>query len=247
MSDVSRDASPIPLDSAPVALQFILENAFRSGFGTLGKTELDLILFSALLQFGNQDSVSDYALSKYLQITQRRVRGLKERASVKYMKIEREHAIRVFVDRSAYARIDGVYLDVPLEEVAVKNEIEAILDENHGLVHYQINPKIFRVRIEDFLDLVAQLVSASETHRNPDDVLDEIVESLRQHAAEDDETRQRVEANVTSGPLSKENLKQTLISGGLKTVIGLVVNSLPGGPIFTTLVLPLLQNIASSI
>ena len=74
--DITKNEHPITKGNEKKALDFILTNVFRSGFGILSKTEIDLILFTAIQKFSNQKDLSDHALSKYLQITQQRIRNL---------------------------------------------------------------------------------------------------------------------------------------------------------------------------
>ena len=79
--NISLNKNPIIEGQEKDALEFILSNSFKSGFGTLSKTELDLILFTAVLKFSDQKNYSELALSKYLQITQQRIRNLKEKSA----------------------------------------------------------------------------------------------------------------------------------------------------------------------
>ena len=91
--------SPIINENKLAALDFIFENALKSGFGTLSKTELDTILFAAIMEFGDKSSTTDLELSKYLKITQRRVQSLKEKVSVKYIPLSKTEAIDLFIEQ----------------------------------------------------------------------------------------------------------------------------------------------------
>ena len=66
------------------ALNFIMDEYFKAGFGALNKTDIDLIFFSVLEQFGNMGQQTDYQMSKKLGITQQRIRGFKERTYLKF-------------------------------------------------------------------------------------------------------------------------------------------------------------------
>jgi hypothetical protein len=133
---------PIKEENKSAALEFILKNAFKSGFGTLNKSELDLILFAAIMKFG-YDGDTDLQLSKYLQITQRRISNLKEKVSVKYSLIDNKKAIKYFIEKLEFAKKSDTYIDVPIADVAVKNEVEGILDKYNLLLHSQLNQKIW--------------------------------------------------------------------------------------------------------
>jgi hypothetical protein len=76
--------------SKVLAFDFMLEEYFKAGFGTLGKSDLDLLIFSTLLKYARIDDISDYALSKTLEITQTRVRNLKIKNCLKYAPLDRK-------------------------------------------------------------------------------------------------------------------------------------------------------------
>ena len=68
--------------------------------------------------------------------------NLKEKVSVKYMPITRKEAIEKFTEKAASAKLEENYLDIPVFDVAVKNEIEAILNDHSIMLYSQLNPKI---------------------------------------------------------------------------------------------------------
>ena len=247
MADITETQNPVPKSRAEEALHFILENAFRSGFGTLSKTELDLILFTTLVKYGGRRGMSDHELSKYLQITSRRVQSLRERASVKYLSITRAEAIERFVDKSASARIDGLYVDIPIGDVAVRNEIEAMLEENNVLLHSQLNPKIFRIRIDDFVEIVIQIEAEQDAGESADKVRERLVKALKQRAAAGDELGKALRDAPGSGVLTLAALKKAVLKGGLSFGISALASLIPGGTIVAELAKRLIENVGSRI
>ena len=139
------------------ALHFILEEALKVGFGSLSKTDIEVVLFSTLLKFGDDRLKSDYELSKVLMITPRRVQSLKEKASLKYTKITRNEAIEYFLQKLSKARLNQRYVEIPIGDLAVKNELEALLDQYDILQHTQLNVKIFKLRIDDLFMMISLL------------------------------------------------------------------------------------------
>ena len=212
------------------ALYFILTNFLKSGFGTLGKSEMDLILFTCFLKYSNQENLSDHALSKYLQITQQRIRNLREKASVKYLIIDRIDAITIFINKSKDAKIDDKYIDVPINDIAVKNEIEAILDEENILLHYQLNPKIFRIRIDDFLEMAIQFELIFSQEKSREIVEKKILDQVKSLASKNDSLNKKLTTDKESlGQLTKTTLKEALVKGGLSFGIDLLASLIPGG------------------
>lgn len=240
---------PIREGKESEALDFILSNCLKSGFGTLGKSEIDLILFTCLLKYSKQQNLSDYALSKYLQITQQRIRNLKEKASIKYMAVDRESAIRTFIEKSGDAKIEDKYIDVPINDIAVKNEIEAILDEESILLHYQLNPKIFRIRIDDFMELIIQFESVFNPGKSKKSIESKVLKLVNEKTDDNELLSELLTTGKGDGigKLTKTTLKEALVKGGLSFGIDLLASLIPGGAFLSTPVKELLNKMSEKI
>ena len=234
------DNSPINNDQKNEALDFILENAFRSGFGTLNKSELDSILFAALMKYGDKNSLTDLELSKYLQITQRKIQNLKEKVSVKYLQITREEAIEEFISKLESAKKDDIYIDIPIRNIAVKNEIEGILDENDILLHSQLNTKIFRVRIDDLLELSILLQANMEKETHSDDIRNQVIERLREQNSKLSDINQNILTAEDTEVVS--DFKSKLLKSGVDAGLELIRNTIPGGGIAVVIIEKLMKN-----
>lgn len=222
-----NDVSPIADEKKSEALDFIIKHAFRSGFGSLDKSELDAILFATLLKYSEKQRLTDLELSKFLKITQRRLKYLKEKVSVKYLQISRIQAIDEFVDKLKFAKKDTIYIDIPIRNVAVKNEIEGILDENEILLHTQLNEKIFRLRLDDLLELIIQFEVTGSDKFIARDIKRELIENLRKSQTEhqilknDQELFADLKSNLakSSIDIGLEILRMTIPGGGLAASI----------------------------
>lgn len=232
--------SPIKNDQKIEALDFILENAFRSGFGTLNKSELDAILFAALMKYGDTNSLTDLELSKYLQITQRKIQNLKEKVSVKYLQITRKEAIEEFISKLEAAKKDDIYIDIPIRNIAVKNEIEGILDENDILLHSQLNAKIFRVRIDDLLELSILLQANMEKETLSDDIRNQVIERLREQNSKLSDVNQNILTAEDTEVVS--DFKSKLLKSGVDAGLELIRNTIPGGGIAVVIIEKLMKN-----
>lgn len=248
MLNVTNDKNIVKEDNKIEALDFILTNSLKSGFGTLSKSELDLILFTAILKYSGSKENSDYNLSKYLQITQQRIRNLKEKASVKYLAINREEAIKKFIEKSEYAKIETIYIDVPVNDVSVKNEIEELLDKNNILMHYQLNPKIFRMRIDDFYEFSIIL----EIYKNPqtkkETLEKKVITAIKNKAKSDAKLKEKLNRKGWDlESLSTSTIKEALIKGGFSFGIELLASIIPGGVFASGYAKQLLEKISSKI
>jgi hypothetical protein len=242
------DKNSIEQTKTTDALNFILENAFKSGFGTLSKTELDLILFTAILKYSNQKDISDHALSKYLQITQAKVRNLKEKASVKYITISSDEAIKKFLEKLTNAKIEDKYIDIPVYDIAVKNEIEALMDAHNILLHSQLNPKIFRLRIDDYLEFALMLELENDSELKEDKLIEKILDSVKAMIEKNEQYRKNLGLDEDSlKNLSKKTLKESLLKGGFSFGIDLLASIIPGGSFVSESAKKLLNSISKKL
>ena len=217
---------PIKEENKSAALEFILKNAFKSGFGTLNKSELDLILFAAIMKYG-YDSDTDLQLSKYLQITQRRISNLKEKVSVKYSLIDTKEAIRYFIEKLEFAKKSDTYIDVPIADVAVKNEVEGILDKYNLLLHSQLNQKIFRIRIDDLFELLLIFQSEEQSDIPYDDFREKVLSNLKNNT----EVLKKIEMEVSSEGTIEHRFKNKLLKSGVDIGLEILKEVIPGGGI----------------
>lgn len=217
---------PIKEENKSAALEFILKNAFKSGFGTLNKSELDLILFAAIMKFG-YDGDTDLQLSKYLQITQRRISNLKEKVSVKYSLIDTKEAIRYFIEKLEFAKKSDTYIDVPIADVAVKNEVEGILDKYNLLLHSQLNQKIFRIRIDDLFELLLIFQSEEQSDIPYDDFREKVLSNLKNNT----EVLKKIMMEVSSEGKIEHRFKNKLLKSGVDIGLEILKEVIPGGGI----------------
>ncbi|MBD3383984.1 hypothetical protein GF407_03570 [candidate division KSB1 bacterium] len=137
------------------AFDFIIEEYFKAGFGTLNKSEVDLLFFSALMKYGELEDTSDYAMSKLLQITQTRVRNFKVKDGLKYSPIRQEKVEKEFLQKAEYARVeDDEKISIPIYDPNIYIELENLIEREKGYVEAQLNPKIFTIRIDQFIGLL---------------------------------------------------------------------------------------------
>lgn len=221
------------------AFDFVIENAFRSGFGTLSKTELDAILFAALMKFGEKQETTNLELSKVLQITQRRIQNLKESVSVKYLQINEEEAIAEFIDKLEFAKRDEKYIDIPINNVAVKNEIEGILDKNNILLHSQLNPKIFRIRIDDLMEMMIVFETIIDDSLKIEDIKQSIIEKVK---SSDDILLEKYDIEFGNNEEVYPELKDKLLRSGVDISLGLIELLLPGGGVTAKVISKLMKN-----
>ncbi len=230
MSNITKDDNIISANSKNEALDFIMSNCFKSGFGALSKTDIDLILFTAILKYSDDNKKSDFELSKYLQITQQRIRNLREKASVKYPTLTRSEAIDEFLEKCEFSKVEETYIDIPINNIVIKNEIEAMLDDANILLHSQLNPKIFRLRINDFYELSILLELYNNKNLKKKDIEQKIIKQIKTKAKKDNDFKKRLEdGGWNLKDLTASTLKESLLKGGLSLGVEALASFLPGG------------------
>ena len=219
----------MPLEEKGGILELILKSYLVSGFGTLGKTDFETLLFHALLKMGC-NTLSDYNLSMALQITPRKVQSLKERVSVKFPSLSRKEALSQFSEKLAYCRIDGLYIDVPINDIALKNHIEALLDEHNILLHTQLNSRIFRLRMDDLFDLLMVI----NPNHSKQEMQNMVIDALKSSQQRIEELNIEIDFEEKQSVLPK--FKGALRTHGPKLAINILAAIIPGGTIAKTVV-----------
>jgi hypothetical protein len=226
---------------------FITHYLFKQGFGVLSKSEIDLLLFASILKFDNTLGKSDYELSKYFQISQARIRSLKEKLSVKYEVIDVSTAIDHFQEKLEFARIDDPFIEIPINDIAVRNALVSLLDESNILIKSELNPKNFKLRIEDLFELILvfeRKLSKEEKVLSNEDLIKSFAISLKQ--------RHDLLEKLNISDFSEKDGYLKILKDGLKKVhvsmgIDFLVSLVPGGYLVSSPVKLILDRLSSKI
>lgn len=136
---------------------------FDKNFGTMTKSEFELLLFNMLLEYlrdKKPNDLSDYSISKVLGISQTRVRNLKQRAELVYPRKDFEDVWKEYFKKYIqYARYDDKtgLVKVNIPDVTVITELRNFMEENKWYDEYQLNPKLFQCPVEIFLELCQKM------------------------------------------------------------------------------------------
>jgi hypothetical protein len=228
-------------------VDFITHYLFKQGFGVLSKSEIDLLFFASILKFDDTLGKSDYELSKYFQISQARIRALKEKLSVKYEVIDLPTAIDHFQEKLEFARIDEPFIEIPINDIAVRNALVSLLDENNILIKSELNPKNFKLRIEDLFELLLvfeRKLSKKTNAPSNEDLIKSFALSLGQRS----DLLEKLKINDFSEKdgylkILKDGLKKVPVSMGIEFIAGLI----PGGYLVSAPVKLILHRLSSKI
>jgi hypothetical protein len=162
------------------AFDFLVSKYFEAGFGSMSKSDVDQLFFNVATQYSNITDHSDYILSKLLKITQPRVRNLKLKNGLKYNQLSTDAALKQFEKYAKFARLedDNKRISIPIYDPNVFVELENLIEQSHGYVELQLNPKILTIRIDQFLNLLIQL-EIKRTGQHQKDIEDKYFSALK--------------------------------------------------------------------
>lgn len=164
----------------------IAKHYYNKNFGTLSKSDLDLLMFHFYLteeveedkekhQGFDFNKVSDYVISKQLGITQQRVRALKIRKQLKYpIEFDWKESLNLLIST---ARFDVVSqkIVIPIPDPNLMIEIQNKIEESGGYIVGQTGGKTLKIRIEYFMELVY----LEETEKNKKEILSQIKKEIK--------------------------------------------------------------------
>ncbi len=147
----------------------LTDKCFDKNFGTLSKSEFDLILFKHYLAAANQyvtdsngavntNKISDYKLGFALGVTPTRVRNLRLKVSLtnKQEANWRSELIKVLENRNNI-KFSGDYFQIVVRDKNLFFAIEDWLEDRGNTADITLNPKQLRVEKRAFYDLLKEL------------------------------------------------------------------------------------------
>ncbi|MCR5047218.1 MAG: hypothetical protein K6A42_11640 [Treponema sp.] len=144
------------------AFDKIASNYYECNFGTMPKTELELLMFSIYADqvLANDKSglenYSDYRLSKALGITQQRISGLKIKKQLKYP-VENFNWVSEFYKITGNARYEDGKIKIYIPDPNVYIELKNFIESKGGYVDISLNPKLLQIPPEYFLWLLLEI------------------------------------------------------------------------------------------
>ena len=147
------------------AFDNIAAHYYKGNFGSLSKSDLDVLLFTILIDHCRQDDLrtDDYTLSKLLGVTQSRIRTFKQKSQLQYPTEMSWQSY--FVDCIKNARYDEVkgLVKLSIPEVNVLIELRQFMLEQGWYDEYQLNPRLFQCKLDIFVLLCGKLEGGTES------------------------------------------------------------------------------------
>ena len=189
----------------------IQNQCLKRNFGTLSKSEFDLMVFHYYLldkqsQVGSR-YVTDYEIGSDLGLTIQRVRSLREREALKWE--FRGNWRDSFLDCLKFAHCDEKRnVKIPVPDVNVMKEIRNFI-ETAGLIDdYQLNPKVFQCNLDALIAICLDFKSGRD-----DNLCGRILETLRE--SKDENVARAVDEQ--EHPI-RSLIKKAAINGAQETI-----------------------------
>jgi len=202
------------------AEQFV-ERYLAQGFGSLPKSEIDLLVFHLLTKTHAYRGKSNYEISSLLKIPESRVKTLRMNSALKYEDINSKSVlsriIQRFVESEQFAEFEGGKVELSLEDPIEKRELENFLKVRGHHAEYTLNSEVLRISTVRLFELIVENLEA------PRDRFNEIVQANIGDAAKAIEL---TEGALTLGQKFTRLRKEALSANTMRSLIGAAAGGL---------------------
>ncbi|MFT6435088.1 MAG: hypothetical protein ACJAVI_003139 [Candidatus Azotimanducaceae bacterium] len=119
------------------------------GFGSLPKSEIDLLVFHLLTESADNKAMSNYELSTHFRITESKIKSLKLNSALKYQEINSKAVLAKiilrFIESEQFAEFTEGKVELSLEDPIEKRELEHFLKVRGHHAEYALNSEVLRI------------------------------------------------------------------------------------------------------
>ena len=138
----------------------ILSIYLTSGFGSVSKRDIDLLLFHHITQSKEKKGKSNYELAALLKIPESRIKALRLASALKHQVINSKAIIGNVIIRLAkaqqYTAIENGKIEISLEDPIEKREIENFLKSKGYFAEYSFNAEVLRIAPARLFELIVE-------------------------------------------------------------------------------------------
>lgn len=171
----------------------ISKHFYESNFGSLSKSEFELLMFSFYIEKMISDNVdedgivnysacSDYRISQDLGITQQRVRNLKVKNQlVNHIEFDWKKSFSKLTANARYdKKTQKITINIPDPNLYL--EIQNFIEEQGAYIEKQLNSKVMQLRVEYYIDLIVAL----EGDENREEIRKTLKQLFKEKGKDDD-------------------------------------------------------------
>jgi hypothetical protein len=156
--------------------EVFLDKYLAFGFGSMPKSEIDLLVFHLLTEASEYSGKSNYELATLLQIPESRVKALRLNSSLKYKTYNPKDILAQvatrFIRSEQFTSFERGKFEISLENPIEKRELENFLKKRGFFAEYTLNTEVLRISPLRFFELIV------ENSENPKQVFNTLVQSI---------------------------------------------------------------------
>jgi hypothetical protein len=206
-----------------------LNEYLKMGFGALSKRDIDLLVFSLLQNFGKTEKnddlkkTSNYQLSKFLKITQTRLKTLQNEAPLKFPDLLTYDIKTALLEALKDARLllqkdESVRVQLLIENPMVRTEIVARLKDFKHHSDTSFNSELMIITDIAFGDLIEHMFSKEDKNKFSKE-LDKKARKETKESLSKTLTKVLRKCGSTSGDTAAEWTVQTIAAALLKGAV----------------------------
>ena len=146
--------------------KFFLNQYFGKGFGSMNKTDIEILIFHALQQFGTIAEMSDFEVCRLLKIPESKVKRLRYESNIVYGDdSDKQLKVRLYNSLSnAKFVIDKRYIQFGIEDKFLRNWFNSKVKEINGFTDTSHNSEIIKINNKTFAEVLKKLYRVEECY-----------------------------------------------------------------------------------
>lgn len=147
--------------------KFFLDKYFERGFGSMNKTDIEILLFHSLQQFGNIKDKSDFELCRLLKISESKVKRLRYESHIIYgNQTDKDLKVRLYsyLSNARFLKDKG-YIQFSIEDKFLRNWFYSKVKEINGFTDTSHNSEIVKISSKIFADVLQELYKVKECYK----------------------------------------------------------------------------------
>ena len=144
--------------------KFFLDKYFERGFGSMNKTDIEILLFHSLQQFGDIKDKSDFELCRSLKISESKVKRLRYESHIIYGdQTDKDLKVRLYsyLSNARFLKDKG-YIQFSIEDKFLRNWFYSKVKEINGFTDTSHNSEIVKISNQTFADVLENLYRVEE-------------------------------------------------------------------------------------
>ncbi|MFN3881515.1 MAG: hypothetical protein ACK4L8_08825 [Nitrincola lacisaponensis] len=202
-------------------LDEFLPKYLASGFGSMPKSEIDLLIFHLLTHTSEYRGKTNYELAGLLKVPESRIKTLRLNSALKYKDINSKailsEVVLRFTKSEQFAVFDSGKVELSLEDPIEKRELENFLKVHGYHAEYTLNSEVLKISPIRLFELIIE---------NIDNANDEFNRIVQAHLEEAHNVSELMDDTLTLKQKFRKLRGEVLDVSMLKTLVGAAAGAL---------------------